>query len=237
MWNTYHDPAMVVDAFKISLDHLNLEYLDMYLMHWPMAYKSCFGLEPKRKSGSLYYSDTPYTKTWRAMEKLIEQGLTKSIGMSNFNKKQVTKILSGCRYKPVINEIESHPYLPNTELKEFCEQNGILTVGYCPLGCPGSSLEPAEGAPILLEDPVITEIAGRYSKTPAQIVLRWAIQRGTIPIPKSSKKERIAENMDIWDFCICKDDVECLNKIDRRVRYCHFKWVSDHPDYPFSEEV
>lgn len=235
LWNTFHRPDLVLPALKRSLNDLGLSYLDLYLIHWPMAYKEGDDLFPKNADDSVAYSDVPYIDTWPAMENLVEKGLVKSIGVSNFNSKQITDILEIAKIKPVLNQVECHPYLNQKQLKEFCENKGILITAYSPLGSPDRPWA-SKDDPQLLSDPKIVEIAEKYNKSPGQIAIKYQVQRGNIVIPKSVTKSRIISNADIFDFTIDSSDMDVMDSLDMGFRACHLNWCKDHKDFPFNTE-
>jgi len=229
LWNNKHKPEEVEAALKNSLNLLGLDYLDLYLIHWPVA-----TTEYPDSEGRFIGTDDSYLDTWKAMEQCAKLGLTKSIGISNFNIKQVKDILEIATIKPVINQIENHPYLTQNKLKEVCESNGILLTAYGPLGSPYRGAN-SKGL-ILLDEPIVKQIANKYKKTNAQILLRFQVQRGVIVIPKSSNLERQKENFDIWDFEMNKEDMDLLESLNQNLRYVIFKPGMHLKDYPFNEE-
>lgn len=239
VWCTAHRRHSVLAACKESLRQLGLDYVDLYLIHWPLAYvEHADPINPKDPStGKLLYSDTHFTETWRGMEDCKQLGLARSIGLSNFNHKMIDEILQmPCRHRPTVNQVECHPYLAQKKLLAYCDQNDVLLNAYCPLGSPGSSWAQHTK---LLEEPVIQEVAHKYGKSAAQICLRYQVQRRVAPIPKSVRPDRIKENMSIWDFEIGPDDMARLLALDRGLRYCTNtagELVHDHPLYPFHEE-
>ncbi|XP_062592948.1 aldo-keto reductase family 1 member A1-A-like, partial [Saccostrea cucullata] len=174
--------------------------------------------------------------TWKAMEELVDLGLTKSIGVSNFSISQVERICKMAKHKPVINQVECHIYLPQIDLFEACKKLGLTITAYSPLGSPGRfALCKQAGDPVVLEDPVILKIARNHGKSPAQILLRHFIQRGIIVIPKSVTPERIQSNFQGFDFSLSKKDMEEINNIKTRHRF--FDAISamckDHPECPW----
>ncbi|XP_035433173.1 aldo-keto reductase family 1 member B1 [Spodoptera frugiperda] len=233
IWNTYHRPDLVEKAVKISLSDLGLDYLDLYLIHWPMAYKEGSDPFPSDANGKVIYSDVDYVDTWKAMENLVEKGLVKSIGVSNFNSVQLTRILNAATIKPVTNQVECHPYLNQTKLFDFCEARGVTLTAYSPLGSPQRPwAKPDE--PSLLEDPKVLSIAKRLNKTPAQILIRYQVDRGIIVIPKSTSKSRIAENFNIWDFSLSEEDINAINSLDCNGRLIPQAEGREHKDHPFA---
>ncbi|XP_054629105.1 aldo-keto reductase family 1 member A1-A isoform X3 [Dunckerocampus dactyliophorus] len=171
LWNTKHDPSDVEEACKTSLDHLGVSYLDLYLMHWPMAFQPGKELMPRREDGSVCYSDTHYKDTWAAMESLVDYGLVKAIGLSNFNARQTDDIIRMSRHKPVVNQVECHPYLSQVDLLAHCRSVAVCLTAYSPLGSGDRPWATTE-EPCLLQDHRLVEISKRYHKTPAQVILR-----------------------------------------------------------------
>ncbi|XP_075973568.1 aldo-keto reductase 1B-like [Anticarsia gemmatalis] len=233
LWNTYHRPDLVEKAVKISLSDLGLDYLDLYLIHWPMAYKEGDNPFPLDDKGLAIPSDADYVDTWKAMEKLVQKGLVKSIGVSNFNSVQLTRILNVATIKPVTNQVECHPYLNQEKLFQFCKERDITLTAYSPLGSPQRPWA-KPGEPHLLEDPRVTSMAKRLNKTPAQILIRYQIERGVIVIPKSVSKSRIEENFNVFDFELSKKDIEIINSLDCNGRLIPQSEGRAHRDHPFS---
>ncbi|KAF5289444.1 hypothetical protein FQR65_LT11817 [Abscondita terminalis] len=188
LWNTFHRPGTVEPILRKDLKDMNLEYFDLYLIHWPTGFKEGESVYPLGPDG-IEFSDYDYIDTWRAMEDIYKKGLAKAIGISNFNKHQLERVLEIATVKPVMNQVECHPYMNQKPLIEFCKSKDIVVTGYSPLGSPGR--EEASTQPKLLEDPKLAEIAKKHGKSVAQIALRYQVQRGVIPIPKSTKKKRL----------------------------------------------
>uniref|UniRef100_A0A8C9JZG1 Aldo-keto reductase family 1 member E2 n=1 Tax=Panthera tigris altaica TaxID=74533 RepID=A0A8C9JZG1_PANTA len=205
LWCTRHEKSLVKAACTKSLKALKLDYLDLYLMHWPMGFK--------------------------AMEDLVVTGLVRAIGVSNFNHQQLERLLNkpNLRFKPVTNQVECHPYLTQKNLINFCQSRDVTVTAYRPLG--GSS----EGV-ALLDDPVIQRIAQKYNRSPAQIVIRFQIQRNVIVIPKSVTPTRIRENIQVFDFELSETDMNDILDLDRNFRMCTLPTAKNHKDYPFNIE-
>jgi diketogulonate reductase-like aldo/keto reductase len=215
LWNTEHDPKKVEKACKKTLSDLKLDYLDLYLMHWGVAFKSNKELEPKYKNGAVVTESIPIHDTWQAMEKLVKKGLVKSIGVCNFTAMMVVDLLTYAKIKPVVNQIELHPYNSQQELIKFCQSKGVAITAYSPLGNPG--LEGRQG-PSLLEEPIVKKLGKKYKKTPAQILINWALCRQTIVIPKSLHNSRILENIEVFDFELSDQEQQELALLNRNFR-------------------
>ncbi|XP_073843922.1 aldo-keto reductase 1B-like isoform X1 [Musca autumnalis] len=236
LWNTFHRPDLVRGACETTLKNLKLSYIDMYLIHWPMGYKEGDDLFPVDADGKTAFSDADYVDTWKEMEKLVQDGLVKSIGVSNFNKNQIERVLAVATIPPATNQVECHPYLTQKKLMEYCKSKNIAITAYSPLGSPNRPWAKA-GDPVLMEDPKIVEIATKYSKTPAQILIRYQIQRGNIVIPKSVTKSRIASNFDVFGFELTAEDMANIDSFDCNGRLVPLlNDAGTHPHYPFHDE-
>nr|XP_046243220.1 aldo-keto reductase family 1 member A1-A isoform X1 [Scatophagus argus]XP_046243221.1 aldo-keto reductase family 1 member A1-A isoform X1 [Scatophagus argus] len=218
LWNTKHHPEDVEEACRTSLVHLGLSYLDLYLMHWPMAFQRGKELMPRREDGSICYSDIHYRDTWAAMESLVDKGLVKAIGLSNFNAGQIDDIISMARHTPVVNQVECHPYFSQADLLSHCRSVAVCVTAYSPLGS-GDRPWASPDEPSLLQDPRLGAIAQRYQKTPAQVILRWHIQRGVVCIPKSVTPTRIQQNLQVFDFCLSEDDMKLIGSLNCNKRF------------------
>ena len=209
LWNTNHRPERVEPAFEASLDRLRIDYLDLYLIHTPFAFEPGDEQDPRDQSGNVVYDrGVTLLDTWRALESLVDHGKCRSIGLSDITLDGLLPIYESARIKPAVVQVESHPYLPETELLEFCKAKGIVLLAFAPLG---------HGArPGPLEDPVITSIATRVGKTPAQVLLAWAVQRGTALLTTPRSAARAKENFDISP--LPEDALEEINRIQTRQR-------------------
>lgn len=215
LWNACHAAADVEPACRESISKLGTEYLDLYLMHWPVCLKKGHPMPP----GPEDFIDVPLEETWKAMETLVEKGLCKAIGLSNFSVKNIEKILKVAAVKPAMNQIEAHPCLQQPKLKDFCDSHGILVTAYGPLGSPDRPARVKdESDPVLLEDEVLAGIAKSVNRTPADVLLSWARQRGTIVIPKSVTPARIESNLSAACATLPEEAMEKLQNMDRHLR-------------------
>jgi len=209
LWNTNHRPDRVKPAFEASLDRLRLKYLDLYLIHTPFAFQPGDEQEPRDENGNVLYDNgVTLLDTWRAMESLVDDGRCRAIGLSDVGLKELLPIYESARIKPAVVEVEAHPYLPETELLEFCKEKGIVFLAFAPLG---HGITPG-----LLEDPVIAAIAARVGKTPAQVLLAWAVQRGTAVLTTPKTAARARENFGI--SALPEDAFNEINRIQTRQR-------------------
>ncbi|XP_063795466.1 aldo-keto reductase family 1 member A1-like [Pseudophryne corroboree] len=243
LWNNKHHPDDVEGALKKTLKDLKLGYLDLYLIHFPFSFKRGDDSFPHNPDGTMQYDCTDYKDTWKAMEKLVQKGLTKAIGLSNFNKRQIDDILSIATIKPAALQVECHPYLAQNELIAYCHANGLVVTAYSPLGSPDRGWR-KPGEPILLEEPCLLEMAKKYGKSEAQILLRWVVQRKVVVIPKSVTPARILQNIQVFDFCLTEEEMKQIGALNKNWRYIipHMpvggKAVpvdASHPMYPFND--
>ena len=210
LWNTNHRPGRVEPAFRASLDRLRLRYLDLYLIHTPFAFQPGDEQDPRDGNGKvLYDSGVTLLDTWRAMESLVDNGKCRAIGLSDIGLNELVPIYESARIKPAVVQVEAHPYLPETELLEFCKGKGIVFLAFAPLG---HGMKPG-----LLEDPVILAVAARVGKTPAQVLLAWAVQRGTAVLTTPKTAARARENFDI--SALPEDALDEINRIQTRQRF------------------
>ncbi|WP_046226329.1 aldo/keto reductase [Paenibacillus dauci] len=188
VWNSDQGYESTLQAFEQSLNKLGLEYVDLYLVHWPVKGK--------------------YKDTWRALEKLHEDGKVRAIGVSNFQVHHLEDLLADAKVRPVVNQVELHPLLSQVELRNYCKEQGIQIEAWAPL---------AQGR--LLDNPVLQEIGEKYGKSIAQVLLRWDLQSGIVTIPKSIKQERIVQNADIFDFELSAEDMQQIDDLNQNQRF------------------
>jgi aldehyde reductase len=209
LWNSNHRPERVEPAFEASLDRLGLKYVDLYLIHTPFAFQPGDDQDPRDQNGNVLYDhDVRLLDTWKAMETLVDHGKCRAIGLSDITLNTLKPIYESARIKPAVVEVEAHPYLPETELLEFCQERGIVFLAFAPLG---HGMKPG-----LLEDPVISAIASRVGKTAAQVLLAWAVQRGTAVLTTPRTADRARENFDIAR--LPEDALDEINRIQIRQR-------------------
>jgi diketogulonate reductase-like aldo/keto reductase len=190
LWNNNHRPERVKPAFEASLKKLQLDYVDLYLIHTPFAFQPGDEQDPRDANGNVIYDKgVTLLDTWRALERLVDEGKCKAIGLSDVSLEQTKEIVEAARIKPAVVHVESHPYLPQWELLDYCRTNGIVLQAFAALG--------HSSEPNVLEDPVVTAIAKRVNKTAAQVLLAWAIQRGTALLTTSKTPSRIKENFEL----------------------------------------
>lgn len=219
LWNNAHRENEVIPALKKTLTDLQLDYLDLYIIHWPVAIKNSI-VNAKEPEDYLPLSEVPVSETWKGMEESVKSGLTKHIGVSNFSQKKMADLLKNCNQKPEVLQVELHPYLQQNELLNFCNENGLFLTAYSPLGSGDrSETMRREDEPKLLEDKTILEIATKHKSSEAQILIAWHVHRGTTVIPKSVNLVRQKENLEASKINLDADDMSKIKNLDRHYRF------------------
>ncbi len=229
LWNTYHRREHVRPALERTLTDLRLDYLDLYLVHFPIAqefvpfeqrYPPEWLYDPDAENPQVQLAKVPIHETWAAMEELVHAGLVRNIGVCNFGTALLQDLLNCAEIPPAVLQVERHPYLLQEKLVRFCKQADIAVTGFSPLGA-GSYLElgMAKAEDSVLAEPLMQEIASAHGKTPAQVALRWGIQQGTAVIPKSVRPERLRENLKVYDFELTDPQMASISALDRHHRF------------------
>jgi len=236
LWNDAHAPEDVRPALRQTLSDLQIDTIDLFLIHWPVALKKGTQL-PQSPSDFVSLDEVPITETWAAMEELVDDGLARHIGVSNFNIPKLQTLLDTADHPPEMNQIELHPYLQQTDMVEFARENNVHLTAYSPLG---SKDRPdgmkSDDEPILLDDPTIAEIADAHDATPAQVLISWAIHRSTAVIPKSVNEGRIKENLAAADVELTDADMEQIATLDRQRRYVDGEfWAMEGSPYTMEQ--
>lgn len=231
LWNDSHREGQVEQALTGTLKNLQLDYLDLYLIHWPVAVKDGVGI-PQSADDYLSLAEVPLIETWSALEACVDKGLLRNIGVSNFSARKLCELLDQGRLPPAVNQIEAHPLLRQQALKDFCDANNIAITAYSPLGSlDRPAAMKAADEPLLLELPVVQDLAANRGCTPAQILIAWAINRGTAVIPKSVNAERMALNLACVDIDLSQQEMQALDELDRHYRFVTGKFfeIADGP--------
>lgn len=229
LWNTYHHPDHVILAMDQTLEDLGLDYLDLYLIHFPIAlefvpfetrYPPEWVADPSEEFPMMKPVSVPLQDTWRAMETLVDSGLARHIGVCNYGVSLMRDLLNYARIAPAVLQVESHPYLTQTNLMRFCAEQDVAVTAFSPLGALSYlELDMASQSESVLQQPGVMAIAERLGKTPAQVILRWGVQRGNAIIPKTSRPERLVENAAIFDFELSAADMAEINSLNRNQRF------------------
>lgn len=245
-------PGDVERFMKLSLEKLGLAYVDMYLIHMPFAFKldeSTYTAAVNEDGSYVLDLDSDPVAVWKEMEKQVEMGRAKSIGLSNFNEEQVSNIWKNASIKPSNLQIELHAYMQQNSLRQLCRSHNIAVTAYSPLASPGAKAHfqtkynySLDKFPDILGHPIVQKISADHKRTPAQILLRFLLQLDVIVIPKSASPERIKANIDLFDFELTEDEVKLLCSLDQGVKgrifnFLFFKGVENHPNYPFKSEL
>jgi D-xylose reductase len=229
LWNTYHRQEHVRPALEKSLHDLQLDYLDLYLIHFPIAqkyvpiedrYPPGWFTDPGSSHPHVEADRVPIIETWRAMEQLVKAGLVREIGVSNFGTSLLRDLLNQADIPPAMLQIEMHPYLTQEKLTRFCHESNIAVTAFSPLGAQSYfQLNMAQANESLLEHETIKSIASAHARTPAQILLRWGVQRGTSVVPKTSNVKRLQENIAVFDFALADDEMKRITALNRNRRF------------------
>ncbi|XP_038188637.1 aldo-keto reductase family 1 member C13-like isoform X2 [Arvicola amphibius] len=238
LWCTCFRPELVQPSLEKSLKRLRLDYVDLYLIHYPVPLQPGDNDFPVDEHGKLLLDTVDFCATWAALEKCKDAGLVKSIGVSNFNHKQLERILSkpGLKYKPVCNQVECHLYLNQSKLLDYCKSKDIVLVAYGALGTQRYKEWVDQNSPVLLNDPVLCDVAKKNNRSPALIALRYLLQRGVVPLAQSFKENEMKENLQVFEFQLSPEDMKTLDGLNKNFRYLSTESFADHPEYPYSEE-
>jgi len=232
LWNNAHRKEDVIPALQQSLKDLKLDYLDLYLMHWPVAFRSGLKGFPENDHDYLSLEEVPLIETWNAMLNAKKQGLVKHVGVSNFSVKKLKGLIEQTEDSPEMNQVELHPYLQQEELLEFCHSNSIHLTAYSPLGSGDRSVEmKAEDEPSLLGDETVNKMAKKHGSSPAQILIAFHLHRNTAVIPKSTNAGRIKENLESAKIKLDREDLKNLKDLDRHYRYVNGKFFENNNKY------
>lgn len=227
LWCNRHHPDNVKSAIKQTLTDLRLDYLDLFMIHWPIVFRP----DVHRPSGPgdfLTLAEVPLIETWQAMEECVDAGLCRNLGVCNFNRKNLQQILDGCRLQPAVNQVECHPFLNQRQLFDFCNENKVQPVAYSPLGSgdrPEKMKDPND--PSLFQNETLRELASKNGISIGQLALAWAVNRGTVAIPKSTNEKRLAENLAAAEIELSAEDMSAIENLGQHHRFVHGRfWES-----------
>ena len=236
LWNHSHRNDDVLPALKQTLADLRLDYLDLFLIHWPVAHQPGVTF-PETPDQFMSLDDVPLAETWAAMEEAVDQGLARHIGVSNFRPGKIDEVLGRARIKPAVDQVECHPYLAQNELLAYLREHGTVLTAYSPLGSPDrpDRLRKDE-EPKPFEEPVTRSIADRLGATPAQVLIAWALHRGTSVIPKSANADRLRQNFEAQHIRLSDEDMATLNGLDRGYRFIDGSfWTPEGSPYTLAD--
>ncbi|XP_075199890.1 rho crystallin-like isoform X2 [Anomaloglossus baeobatrachus] len=238
LWCTFFSPELVRKGLEKSLQDLQLDYLDLFILHWPFSLKPVGAEYPSDPDKAFVYDAIDFCATWEAVEACKDAGLVRSIGVSNFNRRQLERLLSkpGLKYKPVCNQVECHVYLSQSKLQSYCNSKDIVLVAYSVLGSHRDKDWVDLSTPVLLGDPVLANVAAKYNRSPAEVAMRFILQKGIVVLAKSFSAARLKQNLGVFDFELKSEDMKTLEALDKNLHYGPFKAMKDHPEYPFHDE-
>ncbi|XP_015008624.2 1,5-anhydro-D-fructose reductase [Drosophila erecta] len=230
LWNTHHDPRDVRRICQKQLELLGFSYIDLYLMHFPVGYRHvCDEILRPMSGDQIQTVEIDYLDTWRAMEELVKLGMVRSIGLSNFNMEQIQRLIQCSSSKPVVNQVEIWPGFLQKDLVDYCRYNGIIVTAFSPLGQPNRE----NHCPVYFFSEGMKRLVKKYKRSAGQIVLRYLIDYGVVPIPKAANPLHIKENLNIFDFKLDDADTRLLRGIKPKGRIVKYEIVKDHMFYPF----
>ena len=248
LWNTYHRPEHVRPALQRTLTDLQLDHIDLYLMHFPIAqkfvdfetrYPPGWFFDPDADDPRIEPDPVPLIDTWRAMEDLVKAGLIREIGVCNFGTTPLRDLMNQASIQPAMLQVELHPYLTQEKLIRFCQESGVAVTSFSPLGAQSYfQLNMAEADEAVLEQSIVKEIAAHHTRTPAQVVLRWGVQRGTAIVPKTTSRQRLIENISLFDFELSEDEMSSISSLNRHRRFNdpgHFAEAAFNTFFPIYE--
>lgn len=219
LWNTHHRKNEVSECLQITLKALQLDYLDLYLIHWPVAHQKDV-IFPQDGSGLVSLKEIPLEETWSGMEEIKSSGLSKHIGVANFSAKKISQIHKSATQKIEVNQVELHPLLQQKELLDFCKKEEVILTAYSPLGSRDRIPQmKAEDEPDMFEIPAVKAIAEKHNCSPAQVLIAWAINRDTVVIPKSTNEARLKQNLEAASIELSSDEMNQMSQLDEHFRY------------------
>lgn len=237
LWNTFHEQDKVVDACRKSLENFGLDYIDLYLVHWPVALKTVGPYNSLLPFENAVGYDYDYVKTWKGMEECVKLGLAKSIGISNFNKEQIERVLANCTIKPVTNQIEVNLFNTEEKMIALCKQHDIIVTAYSPFSSPARPWAKSDEPMLDWKNPTLVKIAQKHNKSVGQILLRHLVQLGTVPIPKSTNSTRLRENIDVFEFQLSAEEMQQINSFNVNFRAIKAPELAELPHYPFDNWI
>lgn len=219
LWNTHHHQNDVKECLTMTLKALQLDYLDLYLIHWPVAHQKDV-IFPQEGSGLVSLNEIPLEETWKGMEEVQKAGLTEHIGVSNFSAKKITHVNQSASQRIEVNQVELHPLLQQKDLLDFCKKEGVILTAYSPLGSRDRIPQmKAKDEPDMFEIAAVKTIAENHNCSPAQVLIAWAINRDTVVIPKSTNEARLKQNLEAANIQLSTDEMNQISQLDKHFRY------------------